>query len=218
MGRAVRLLLMLVSIAVLLAGLVRGAGDSAISKAVKAGDVTAVRKLIAARADVNERLGDGSTPLLWASHKSDVDMVRILVEAGAKPDIPNNYGVTPLLDASRSGDVDMVELLLKAGADPKRAHPEGETPLMAASRAGSLPIVRLLLDRGADANAADSFQKETGVDVGLRRGPSRCRRRAAQRRRQPQSSGAYHVHYRPKERGPSDRWFHGADVGCAQRI
>jgi ankyrin repeat protein len=163
MGRSVRLILLLLSIAILLVSTVRGAGDSAITKAVKAGDLASVRKLVAARADVNERLADGSTPLLWAAHKSDADMARVLIAAGAKPDIPNNYGVTPLLDAARSGDADMVELLLKAGADPKRAHPEGETPLMGASRAGSVPAVRMLLDRGADVNATDSFQKESAL-------------------------------------------------------
>jgi ankyrin repeat protein len=130
---------------------------------VKAGDVAAVRKLVAARADVNAPSGDGSTPLLWAAHKSDLEMVRILLAAGAKPDVPNNYGVTPLLDASRTGDVAMIELLLKAGADPRRTHPEGETPLMAASRSGSLPAVRMLLDRGADVNATDAFQKQTAL-------------------------------------------------------
>jgi len=154
---------MLVSVAVLLVSLVRGAGDSAITKAVKSGDVAGLRKLITARADVNDRSGDGSTPLLWAVHRSDIETVQILIAAGAKPDIANNYGVTPLLDASRTGDAEMVEFLLKAGADAKHAHPEGETPLMAASRAGNVATVRLLLDHGADVNATESFQKETAL-------------------------------------------------------
>jgi uncharacterized protein len=163
MARVVRLLVVLLSLAVLLVSIVRGAGDSAITKAVKGGDLATVRKLIASRADVNTPSGDGSTPLLWAVHNSDVEMTRALIAAGAKVDVANNYGVTPLLDASRIGDATMVELLLKAGADPKRTHPEGETALMAASRAGSVPIVRLLLDRGVDVNATDSFQKESAL-------------------------------------------------------
>jgi ankyrin repeat protein len=141
----------------------RGAGDSALTKAVKAGDLATVRKLISARADVNAVSGDGSTPLLWAAHRSDIEMVQALVAAGAKVDVANNYGITPLLDASRTGDVAMIEVLLKAGADPKRTHPEGETTVMAASRAGSVPAVRLLLDRGVNVNATDSFQKETAL-------------------------------------------------------
>ncbi len=163
MARALRLLVVLLSLVVLLVAVVRGAGDSALTKAVKGGDVAAVKKLVASRADVNTPSGDGSTPLLWAVHNSDVDMVRVLLTAGAKPDVPNHYGVTPLLDAARTGDAEMIEVLLNAGADPKRAHTEGETPLMAASRAGSLPAVKLLLDHGADVNAVDSFQKESAL-------------------------------------------------------
>jgi ankyrin repeat protein len=163
MARVVRLLVVLLSLAVLLVSIVRGAGDSAITKAVKGGDLATVRKLIASHADVNAPSGDGSTPLLWAVHSSDVEMTRALIAAGAKVDLVNNYGVTPLLDASRTGDAMMVELLLKAGADPKRTHPEGETALMGASRAGSIPTVRLLLDRGVDVNATDSFQKESAL-------------------------------------------------------
>ena len=45
---------------------VLGAGDSAMTKAVKAGDLQAVRALVKQGADVNARSGDGSTPLLWA--------------------------------------------------------------------------------------------------------------------------------------------------------
>jgi ankyrin repeat protein len=163
MARVVRLFVLLLSVAFLLATILRGAGDSSLAKAVKARDIASVRKLVAARADVNEASGDGSTPLLWAVHDSDIEMARVLITAGAKPDVANHYGVTPLLDASRTGDVAMMELLVKAGADPKKAHPEGETTLMAASRSGSVPAVRLLLDRGVDVNAADSFQQETAL-------------------------------------------------------
>jgi len=163
MARVVRLLVAILSLAILLVSIVRGAGDSPVVKAVKAGDLATVRKLIASRSDVNAPAGDGSTALLWAVHSSNIDMARALIAGGAKPDAANNYGVTPLLDASRTGDEEMMEILLKAGADPKRAHPEGETPLMAASRSGSLAAVQLLISRGVDVNAADTFQQQTAL-------------------------------------------------------
>ncbi len=163
MNRILRLIVVIMALAVLLVSVARAGGDGPVVKAVKAGDLTAVRKLVAARSDVNEAAGDGSTPLLWAVHSGDAEMVRVLLAGGAKVDVANNYGVTPLLDASRTGDAEMMEALIKAGADVKRAHPEGETPLMAASRSGSVPAVRLLLDHGADANAADAFQQETAL-------------------------------------------------------
>jgi ankyrin repeat protein len=163
MVRVARMIVVLLSVAVLLVSAIHGAGDSAVTRAVKSGDMAAVRKLINTHADVNELSGDASTPLLWAVHKSDLEMARLLLSAGAKPDVPNNYGVTPLLEASRSGDVEMMDVLVKAGADPRRAHTDGETTLMAASRAGSVPAVRLLLEHGVDINATDSFQHETAL-------------------------------------------------------
>ena len=163
MGRILRLLVVILSLAILLVSIVRAAGDSAVTKAVKSGDLAGLRKLIATRADVNAVSSDGSTPLLWAAYRSDAETAKALIAAGAKVDIANNYGVTPLLQASRTGDAEMMDILLKAGSDPKRAHLEGETPLMAASRSGIVPAVRLLLDRGVDVNAADAFQKETAL-------------------------------------------------------
>lgn len=138
-------------------------GDSTLTKAVKAGDLQAVRTLIKSGADVNGPSGDGSTPLLWAVHGSQAEIARALVTAGAAVDAANDFGITPLLHASRIGDAGLVDLLLKAGADPARAHPEGETPLMAAARAGSVPAVRLLLARAVDVNAAESVQKTTAL-------------------------------------------------------
>jgi ankyrin repeat protein len=163
MVRVLRLLVAPILLAILLVSLVQAAGDSAVTKAVKAGDIAAVRKLIASKADVNAVSGDGSSPLLWAAYNSDIDSAKALVAAGAKADVANNYGVTPLLQASRTGDAAMMDVLLKAGADPNKAHSEGETPLMAASRSGSVAAVKLLLDRGVDVNAVDSFQHQTAL-------------------------------------------------------
>ena len=139
------------------------AGDSPLTKAVRAGDVQAVRALVKSGVDVNARSGDGSTPLLWAASNSSHEIAGILIAAKATVDTPNDFGITPLLHASRIGDATMVELLLKAGASPSRAHPEGETPLMAAARSGSVPAVRALLARGANVNAAETIQNTTAL-------------------------------------------------------
>ncbi len=139
------------------------AGESLLVDAAKRHDGTAVRGLIAKRANVNETSRDGSTALLWAAYHSDVAMARTLIAAGANPNLPNKYGITPLLQASRTGADEVVQTLLRAGADPALAHPEGETALMAASFAGSLPTVRLLLEANADVNAVDSYQKQTAL-------------------------------------------------------
>ena len=140
---------------------VLGAGDSPLTKAVKAGDVQAVRALVKQGADVNARSGDGSTPLVWAVDASELDIARVLIAAKARIDVATDLGVTPLLHAARTGDAAMVDLLLRSGANPSLAHPDGETPLMAASKSGSVAAVRALLARGAKVNDADKFQNET---------------------------------------------------------
>ena len=152
-----------VFVVVIGAAVIGAAGDGPLTKAVKAGDVQAVRALIKSGTDVNVRSGDGSTPLLWAANGSNVEIARALIAGKAAVDAANDFGITPLLHASRTGDAAMVELLLRAGANPSRAHPEGETPLMAAARSGSVPAVRLLLARGVDVNAAETFQKTTAL-------------------------------------------------------
>ena len=75
MSRVVRSLVVILAFAVVLVTIVRAAGDPAISKAAKAGDLATVKKLIASRTDVNVASGDGSTPILWAVHNFDFEMV-----------------------------------------------------------------------------------------------------------------------------------------------
>jgi ankyrin repeat protein len=159
MGRIVRVCIVFAA----LSGIVGAAGDSALTRAVKARDLAAVRTLLTARADVNVRSGDGSTPLLWAAHAGDGAIARALIAAGADVNAANRYGVTPLLDASRAGDAAMMSILLKAGADPSRTHPGGETMLMAAARSGNLPAVTVLLENKVDVDAAEKIQKTTAL-------------------------------------------------------
>jgi ankyrin repeat protein len=144
---------------------VRGqaAGDNPLIAAAKDGDLPAVRALIAKRANVNERAGDGSTALLWAVYNSNLEMTRALIAAGAAVDTPNQFGITPLLQAARTGEAPVISALLKAGADVKRAIPDYETPLMAAARTGRVDAVRLLIESGANVNAADDYQEETAL-------------------------------------------------------
>ena len=139
--------------AVVLATVAGASGDGPLAKAVKAGDLQAVRALVKSGADVNARSGDGSTPAALGRRTTPASRSRARSSrARAAVDAANDFGVTPLLHASRTGDAAMVDVLLRAGADPARAHPEGETPLLAAARAGSVPAVRLLLARGVDVN------------------------------------------------------------------
>ena len=163
MTRALRAAVACFVATAVMVAVVVGAGDSALTKAVKAGDLQAVRALVKQGADVNAKSGDGSTPLLWAVDGGAAEIARALIAAKAKVDVATELGITPLLHAARTGDAAMVDLLLRSGANPSLAHPEGETPLMAASRSGSVAAVRALLARGAKVNDTDKFQNSTAL-------------------------------------------------------
>ena len=154
---------MLAMVLVSASGRGQAAGEDPLVAAARDGDLTAVRSLLAQRADANAAGRDGSTALLWATHHSNLDMARALIAAGARVDTPNRFGVTPLLQASRSGDAPLIDVLLKARASVSLSHPDGETALTAASRAGRLDAVKLLLEAGAAVNAADTLQDQTAL-------------------------------------------------------
>lgn len=121
--------------------------------AARNGDQAALRTLIAQGVDVNATAGDGSTALLWASHRDLPESVDLLIRAGADVNRANDLGATPLWAACENGSVVVAERLLDAGADPNPALRHGETAVMAVARSGSAQLAELLLVHGADPDA-----------------------------------------------------------------
>jgi ankyrin repeat protein len=147
----------------LLAPFPAAAADSALLAAVKKSDATAVRALLAEKADVNAADADGATPLHWAVHNDDIGIAELLLRAGARVAAANAYDVTPLTLASINGSPRMIEMLLASGADPNTALPEGETALMTAARTGRAAAVSVLLSHGADVNAKERWRGQTAL-------------------------------------------------------
>ena len=131
--------------------------------AARAGDVAAVRALVADGADVDVRQGDGATALHWAAHRGDLVLAEALLAAGADVNAANALDATPLWLASQNGDARLVAVLLAAGADANVSLKMGETPLMSASRSGSVDSVERLLAAGADVNAAERERGQTAL-------------------------------------------------------
>src|SRR5262245_66159546 len=63
---------------------VAGAGKSDVADAAMRGDKAAVRKLIAAKADVHAAHADGATPLHWALYRAEREPATDLSRPGAK--------------------------------------------------------------------------------------------------------------------------------------
>jgi len=152
-------------------------------EALVADDLTQVRQLIAAHADVD---ADKGAPLLAAIGRNNVEGAELLLAAGANPNRVSNPDAGPPLllamaDYESHWDPTMILVLLKAGADPNYREPnheyitssgeviEAETLLTLAARKGDLEVVRILLEDGANPLAARQDGLRPGAVAELNR-------------------------------------------------
>ncbi len=96
-------------------------------RAAATGDLSALKKALAAGADPNARGRRGWTPLMYAANKGYSLLVPPLLKAGAKPNLRAADGATALFIAALRGRSEIIKLLMKAGADPKIKGPKGRT-------------------------------------------------------------------------------------------
>jgi len=131
--------------------------------AVKQGNFTAAKALIAQKTNVNAAEPDGMTALHWAVRANDLPTVQLLVRAGANVNAASRYGMTPIIFAAENGDPRVVAALLKAGANPNSSLPEGQTALMTAARTGDVDTIKLLVETGAKIDAKEQWQGQTAL-------------------------------------------------------
>ena len=131
--------------------------DDALVKALEAGDLARVERLVTSGADVNARNGQGKTALIIAAKAGDAVLVRKLIAAGAEVNHTTDNGGTALMFAAIYGDVETVRALLASGADVNVVGGFDWTALMIASVKGHVDVVRMLIRAGADANLPDIY-------------------------------------------------------------
>ena len=106
-----------------------GAEDS-VHVAAAVGNIEAVKKHLAAGADVNAKNEDGGTPLLraaWGGHK---EIAELLIANGADVNVKSGRtATTPLHLAAYKGHKEVVELVIAKGADVNAKGDAGDTPL-----------------------------------------------------------------------------------------
>ena len=149
----------------------KGTGTTSnIFEAAHTGDLNAMKKHLAAGADLNARNPlFGSTLLSTAALMGHSKIVGLLLEKGADVNARSQDGGTPLHAAAFLGRVDTVKILLKHGADTTARNRDGATPLDAAKldwgitqfligmlkievdeaevKAGRVKVVKLLAER-----------------------------------------------------------------------
>jgi ankyrin repeat protein len=137
-----------------------GDGTTPLHWAVYRNDVAEVKRLIAARANVNARNDYGSTPLSEAAVVGNVEVIAALLKAGADVEGANDDGQTALMILARTSNVEAAKLLLKRGAQVNRRETwRGQSALMWAAAEGQPAMVKLLVEHGADVNARSSVNE-----------------------------------------------------------
>ena len=150
-------------------------------QAIRAGDVSAVQRLLAAAPELaNARDDRGDSPLLVSTYHHKPDIARVLLDRGARPsffeasalgldaDVRRQLrerpelagqwahdGWTPLHLAAFFGHRQAAEALLDAGADMLAVsrNDEANVPINAAAAGRRNEVVRLLVDRGCPVDA-----------------------------------------------------------------
>ncbi len=120
-------------------------------RAAKVGNAAAVRRLLAAGADVNTQDAGAWTPLLWAAQQGHAAVLRLLLENGANIGHQGfiygstNPGWSALTLSVNGGHIECTKILLKYGATDK------DKALGSALWGGRRDIAALLKEYGADA-------------------------------------------------------------------
>ena len=139
-------------------GLLHGSDPAALLwDATRAGRSADVERLLAAKADPNQRDEHGMTPLLFAAERGDEATVSALVAAGASigARVPANdpHGRSALGAACDRGHDRIVQRLLSLGADPYAREGDGpDACIHAAAGGGHTRIVGILTDRKVPAD------------------------------------------------------------------
>jgi uncharacterized protein len=114
------------------------------------GDAAAIRKLAAARTDLNTRDAHGRTPLHVAAFARRREAIRALAEAGADLHLLENDRYDCVTIAAVADDEDTLRVLLKLGASAKLTTSRYDgTALIAAAHLGHDGVVRQLIAAGA---------------------------------------------------------------------
>lgn len=136
-------------------------GETAMTAAAAYADVPTV-KLLAEKADLNERDAPGNMPLFVALKKTRDDIFDFLLDKGADPNSSgtarNAKDQSVLYVAVLREKTDAVKKLLDKGADPNRPDAAGSLPLyeIIVARMPDMEVFRMLMAKTTDVNKQDT--------------------------------------------------------------
>jgi ankyrin repeat protein len=118
--------------------------------AAAAGNAVEIEKLAGAGGKLEDKDGNGRTPLHIAVFMGKRDAARALLRLGANPNALDGQRYDIVTIASVANDVPMLKLAIEGGASAKNiTSPYDGTALIAAAHLGHAEIVRTLIAAGA---------------------------------------------------------------------
>jgi|GEM_PF-1058864 len=137
-----------------------GAQDDILTAAM-AGDVPTLKKLIEAKADVNERGPRGNTALIYAAQRGHVKAAELLIASGADINAQTVAGWTALCAVAHYGSQNaggILATLIQAGANLNLAGC-GAAMLRVAAAKDDIDVVLLLIGARVDVNGRDAHDQ-----------------------------------------------------------
>ena len=145
--------------------------ESPLKKAAMVGNITIIKDLIAAGADINAVDENKNTPLLFASLYGNIDAAKELVKAGAICDLENSRGNNALTMAVRFQYEELVTLFLEKEhiyfrrVNPHHQNHQGVSLLMEAAKTGNISIAQMILDHKVDYTTTDQNQSSALLEA-----------------------------------------------------
>jgi len=142
-------------------------GTTPLHWAVRAGDVTTVKRLLREGADARATNRYGVTPLAIAAENGDAATIDLLLSAGADANGTLSNGQTMLMIAARTGTPAAIQTLIAHGALVNaKEHVLGESALIWASAENHAEAIGILVRAGADVNARSTELRFPRRDYG----------------------------------------------------
>lgn len=130
------------------------------------GNIAEIRKLAAAKADLNARDAHGRTPLHVATFARQREAIRALVQAGAGIDLLEQDRYDAVTIASVADDEETLRVLLALGASAKQVTSRYDgTALIAAAHLGHDGVVRQLIAAGAPLDHVNNLHWTAAIEA-----------------------------------------------------
>ena len=151
----------MVEVSLLSSGALNSPPQDLLCEAIKRGNTTAAKALIAQFPDVLHAVdtADGATAAHWAALFGNTEVLELLLSEGALVDARiDSSGMQPIHWASTRGHVDVVKMLLSKSSDINEVDIKQTTPLVIAAQYDHTVLVFYLVKHGADISRLDDCQ------------------------------------------------------------